>query len=49
MLSGKDEKATGYPEVYEKFKTGHFVAQETNRPFTAVSPYMKLEQTIHHH
>ncbi|KAG8173414.1 hypothetical protein JTE90_021680 [Oedothorax gibbosus] len=35
-----------HPEVYHKFKAGNFAVRQTKRPFTAVSPDMKLEQTI---
>lgn len=35
-----------HPEVYQKFKAGHFVVRQTKLPFSAVSPDMKLEQTI---
>ncbi|KAG8176012.1 hypothetical protein JTE90_007009 [Oedothorax gibbosus] len=35
-----------HPEVYHKFKAGNFVVRQTKRPFTAVSPDLKLEQTI---
>ncbi|KAG8172089.1 hypothetical protein JTE90_002516 [Oedothorax gibbosus] len=35
-----------HPEVNQKFKAGNFVVRQSKRPFTAVSPDMKLEQTI---
>ena len=35
-----------HPEIYEKFRTGHFVVNESQRAFNAVSNDMKLKQTI---
>ena len=35
-----------HPEIYEKFKAGNFVVNESKKAFSAVSPDMKLEQTI---
>lgn len=35
-----------HPEVYQKYKAGHFIVRQTKRLFSAVSPDMKLEKNI---
>ena len=35
-----------YPDIYNKFLSGHFAVKTKQDSFNAVSPDMKLEQTI---
>ena len=35
-----------FPEIYDHFKNGEFAVKSTPGTFNAVSPDMKLEQTI---